>query len=303
MSLSLPAILVLGLAGALCVAILVWGLHLLTAKAQVAADLTSSGQKKAENNDEIFILHRITQRLGSPLQPVIKSRLTPRQLDRLAQRIETAGRPEGLTVDRYLARKGGETMLYGGLALVLLFRDYTIFALLLLGFTFMTELMLMSERNKRQEQIQKQLPDFLDVLAVTVGAGLSFRQALARVCESMPGLLADEFRNALHQMDLGTGRREAFKALRQRNNNESLGRFVTALQQAEELGAPLADALVTISNDVRRDDAQFLRRKAQKVAPRVTGVTAATMLPGLLLVIGGGMFLGLEIDFSMFSEG
>ncbi|GAA1082178.1 type II secretion system F family protein [Nocardiopsis composta] len=303
MSLSLPVILLLGLAAAMCVGLLVWGLHLLTAKAQVAADLTAEAPKSSGDEDQIFILHRITQRLGSPLLPAIKERLKPEQLQSLQSRIDAAGRPEALTVDRYLSRKAGEVMLYGGLAIVMLLQGRMLFAFLALGFTFMTELTLVSERNKRQEQIQKQLPDFLDVLAVTVGAGLSFRQALSRVADSMPGLLADEFRLALRQMDLGTPRKDAFKALRRRNSNESLGRFVTALQQAEELGAPLADALMTISNDIRRDDAQFLRRKAQKIAPRVTGITAATMLPGLLLVIGGGMFLGLDIDLSFFNGG
>ncbi|WP_017622553.1 type II secretion system F family protein [Nocardiopsis chromatogenes] len=302
MSLSLPLILLIGLASALCVCVFVWGVHLLTAKAQVAADLTTGAPKKPMD-DDVFILHKITQRIGAPLLPAIKSRLSDTQLEKLHQRIESAGRPEGLNVDRYLSRKAGEVILYGGVAIALLIRGSTLFALLVLAFTFMTEMRIIADRAQRQEQIQKQLPDFLDVLAVTVGSGLSFRQALARVCESMPGLLANEFQNALRQMDLGTSRRDAFKELRKRNNNESLGRFVTALQQAEELGAPLTDALMTISNDIRRDDAQFLRRKAQKVAPRVTGVTAATMLPGLILVIGGGMFLGLDADFSMFGGG
>ncbi|MDA2811139.1 type II secretion system F family protein [Nocardiopsis sp. RSe5-2] len=300
MSLSLTTILLLGCAAAMCICVFVWGVHLLTAKAQVAADLTSAAPKKSEDEDEIFILHRITQGLGRPLLPTIKSKLSDQQLEKLDQRIQGAGSPEGLTVDRYISRKAGEVLLYGSVAVIVLIKGSPLFAMAILVFTFMTEMRLISERGKRQEQIQKQLPDFLDVLAVTVGAGLSFRQALARVSDSMPGLLATEFRTALHQMDLGTSRRDAFKELRKRNNNESLGRFVTALQQAEELGAPLADALMTISGDIRRDDAQFLRRKAQKVSPRVTGVTAATMLPGLLLVVGGGMFLGMDLDFSMF---
>ena len=302
MSLSLPAILLFGFAAALCVAVFAWGLNLLTAKAQVAAELTAKAPKK-DDDEDVFILHKITQGIGWSFLPLIKSRLSDQQLDKLRQRIDAAGRPEGLTVDRYLARKAGEVLLYGILAVVLLLRGSTLIAMLVLAFTFMTEMRIITERNQRQEQIQKQLPDFLDVLAVTVGAGLSFRQALSRVCDSMPGLLADEFRHALHQMDLGTSRRDAFKELRRRNNNESLGRFVTALQQAEELGAPLADALMTISTDIRRDDSQFLRRKAQKISPRVTGVTAATILPGLLLVIGGAMFLGQDLDFGMFSGG
>lgn len=115
----------------------------------------------------------------------------------------------------------------------------------------------------------------------------------------MPGALASEFQLALRQMELGTSRRDAFAALRERNSNEALNRFITALQQSEELGTPLTQTLHAISTDMRREDAQFLRRKAQQLNPRVTVVTAATMLPGLLLIIGGGMFLGSEIDLSV----
>ncbi|GAA2003065.1 DUF5936 domain-containing protein [Nocardiopsis rhodophaea] len=301
MTLSFPAILLLGLAGAMCVGLFVWGFYLMTSKAQVAADLTSAAPKRSKDEEEIFILHRITAQLGRPFLPLIESKLSFDQRQRLQIRIDAAGRPDNLTVERYLSRKAGEILLYGGLTVFMLIKGNILFAFLALGFSFMTDLNLYTEKSKRQDQIQRQLPDFLDVLAVTVGAGLSFRQALSRVADSMPGLLADEFRMTLRQMDLGTSRRDAFKALRARNKNESLGRFVSALQQAEELGAPLADALMTISQDIRRDDAQYLRRKAQKIAPRVTGITAATMLPGLLIVIGGGMFMGTDIDMSVFS--
>ncbi|GAA3754728.1 tight adherence protein C [Spinactinospora alkalitolerans] len=295
MSLSLPLILLLGLAGALCVVMVVWGAYLATTKTQVAAEPETAA--KAKKDDETFILHQITERLGRPfLRPVLEAVGEERRAG-IQVRIDAAGRPEDLTVERYVSRKIGEVLLYGTLAVLLFMNGSTMFALIILAFTALTDYALYSEARKRQDQIQRQLPDFLDVLAVTVGAGLSFRQALARVSDSMPGVLASEFQTTLQQMDLGTSRRDAFTALRARNSNESLGRFVSALQQAEELGAPLAQTLMTISHDMRREDAQYLRRKAQKLNPQVTGITAVTMLPGLLLLIGGGLFLGSNIDF------
>ncbi|WP_046471417.1 type II secretion system F family protein [Allosalinactinospora lopnorensis] len=296
MPLSFLLILLLGLAGAICVCLLVWGYYLMRSETQVAANVIATPKVAKKNEDETFILYRITERIGRPFLPLLQSMVDEQRTRDIQRRIEVAGQPENLTVERYLSRKVGEVLLYGGLAIFCLFNDQTILALVALGFVAMTDLMLYSAASKRQDEIQRQLPDFLDVLAVTVGAGLSFRQALARVADSMPGVLADEFRFALRQMELGTGRREAFQALRARNNNESLGRFVTALQQAEELGAPLGDSLVSISQDMRREDAQYLRRKAQKLNPKVTGVTAATMLPGLLLLIGGGLLLGGSVD-------
>ncbi|GLU47764.1 DUF5936 domain-containing protein [Nocardiopsis ansamitocini] len=292
-----PALtLVVGLAGALSVALFFWGAHLVTRKSDMTGEFIIEPPKKKA--DETFILHRITELIGRPFGPVVVEWLGEERQAKIQLRIESAGRPEGLTVQRYAQRKAGEVLLYGGIGLFFLVDGSPIFAAVILAFGLLTDLSLYSATRQRQEEIQKQLPDFLDVLAVTVGSGLAFRQALSRVSDSMPGVLAAEFRLTLHQMELGTSRREAFSAMRRRNSNESLGRFVTALQQAEELGAPLTQTLQSIGQDMRREDAQYLRRRAQRLNPRVTGITAATMLPGLLLLIGGGMFFGSDIDLS-----
>ncbi|RCV57950.1 DUF5936 domain-containing protein [Marinitenerispora sediminis] len=295
-TLTFPLILALGSAGALCVVLAVWGFHLATRESEVAADLTIAPSR--QKGERLFILHRITELIGRPFGAAVLEWLGDAQRAAVRRRIDAAGRPKGLTVTRYVQRKIGEVLLYGTLALLMLANDNALFSVVVLAFVGLTDLSLYLAAQQRQDEIQRQLPDFLDVLAVTVGSGLAFRQALVRVADSMPGVLADEFRLALRQMELGTSRREAFQALRRRNSNEALGRFVSALQQAEELGAPLGQALNTISLDMRRADAQYLRRRAQKLNPRVTAVTAATMLPGLLLLIGGGLFFGSDIDLS-----
>jgi tight adherence protein C len=68
---------------------------------------------------------------------------------------------------------------------------------------------------------------------------------------------------------------------------------VTALLQAEEFGSPLSQALIEISTDMRRSAAQWARRKAQRTTPQVTGVTTATMLPSMLLLITALMYYGM----------
>ncbi|PSK91314.1 tight adherence protein C [Murinocardiopsis flavida] len=299
-NLELPQILLLGVACTLIVLIAVWGFHLLTADNQVSAELETTTKKKPE---EIFILHRVTELIGLPFRGTTVKLLGDGMMRKIRGRIDTAGRPEGLTAERYAQRKAGEIVLYGGLMLLFVLSGQTFFGIIMLLGAVLTDLDLYSRRQKRMDQIQRQLPDFLDVLAVTVGAGLSFRQAIERVSASMPGVLAEEFRLVLQQMDLGTPRKEAFEQLRVRNRNDSLGKFVTAIQQAEELGAPLSQALMEISLDMRRDDAQYMRRLAQKINPRVTLVSTATLLPGLMLLLGGSMFFGLDIDWSTITGG
>src|SRR5437879_3003761 len=84
----------------------------------------------------------------------------------------------------------------------------------------------------------------IDVLAVVVSAGLGFRQALELVNSVYKGPWSDEIRIALRQMDVGVSRRDAFDQLRKRNRSDQVGQFVTALQQGEELGTPIARTLL-----------------------------------------------------------
>jgi tight adherence protein C len=137
----------------------------------------------------------------------------------------------------------------------------------------------------RQERIERDLPDFLDILSVTVRAGLGYRLALARVSEQLGGPVAEEMLVALRQMDLGASRRAAFEALRDRNASESLSGFVAAQLQAEELGVPLSEALTDIARDMRRAAHQAARRRAARASPRVSLVVTTLIVPGTMLLI------------------
>lgn len=277
-------------AAALLVLLAAWGYYLYTAPRQVAADVAEPTATR--QRDDTFVLHRITEAVGRPLVGTMLEWLGSKGQDRIEERISAAGRPEGLTVQRYVRRKCGEVLIYGLTGLVLLFTGHSMLAVIVLVFILLTDIELFMKARQRQDEIQRQLPDFLDVLAVTVGSGLAFRLALERTADAMPGVLAEEFRTALRQMELGTSRREAFDAMRRRNNNEALGKFVIAIQQSEELGAPLGQTLAEIGQDVRREDYQYRRRHAQRVNPRVTMVTAATLLPAMLVLVASGLFIG-----------
>lgn len=288
-------------AGALLVLIGCYGLYLLLSQTRVV--VRDPVARPAVKSDETFFLHKITEMIGRPFAASLLASLSDKRRHSIAERIEASGRVDGLTVERYVQRKAGEVLLYGSLAVLLLLSDNAMLGLVMLAFVGLTDLSMYVKAQERADQVQSQLPDFLDVLAVTVSAGMSFRAAVARVADSMPGVLSDEFVIALRQMELGISRREAFDALRRRNRNDSLSKFVTAIQQAEELGAPLSDTLVDISQDMRRADAQYMRRKAQRLNPRVTVVTATTLLPGLLILIVGSMVLGSDVDFGVILGG
>ncbi|MFC4492842.1 DUF5936 domain-containing protein [Streptomyces ovatisporus] len=243
-------------------------------------------------------------RLGMPLAPLVLRLMGRQRVDRKRRKIDQAGNPGGLTVQRYAARRAAYGLFGVLMALIGLSADSVLFAVLVLVFGFTAaDLAILQAIRDRKRVIERTLPDFLDVLAVVVSAGLSFRQALERVAEHYEGPWADELRITLRQMDLGVGRRQAFDELRKRNSSDQVDQFVTALQQGEELGAPIADTLIQIATDMRRTDAQNARRQAAKTVPKATMTTIAFLLPGTLLLIVATFVLGSDTDFGSVLNG
>ena len=109
--------------------------------------------------------------------------------------------------------------------------------------------------------------------------------AIAPRCSGWPsrsaGPAGEEILTALRQMDLGASRRDAFLALRARNESEALSTFIGAQLQAEELGVPLSEALNDIAIDMRRSAAQNARRRAARAAPRISLIVTTLIVPGL----------------------
>lgn len=244
------------------------------------------------------------RRLAAALAPRLRRLLTRRQLEALSTRIEEAGRPGGLTVDGFLERTALWVILVTPLALLLLAVGNVPIALLSLTVPVLMPLgSLAGAQRRRRERIDRDLPDFLDILAVTVSAGVNFRAALVRVAERFKGPLADEVNLTISQIANGLPMRDAFQAMRGRSGSESVGQFVSALLQSQELGAPLAESLNQIAADMRRDSAQRQRRKAAQTAPRVSLVTSVVLLPGALIFIIVGFIVGSDVDFGAFLGG
>src|SRR3954469_128123 len=237
-------------------------------------------------------------RLGMRYAPAVLRLMGPRRVARYRRKIDLAGNPGGLTIHRYAARPAVDGFLGGVGGLVFLLKGNLLPALLLLAFgAFWTEVGIWSAIRIRKDVIERTLPDFLDVLAVVVSAGLGFRQALDRVASKYEGPWADELHITLRQMDLGMSRRQAFAELRRRNDSEQVAMFVTALQQGEELGAPIVDTLVSLAKDMRRTDAQNARRKAARAVPKATMMITTFMVPATMLLLAAGLLLGSGTDF------
>jgi tight adherence protein C len=234
------------------------------------------------------------------LGPLLAPRVRVTRREAIGRRLDLAGRPWGLTVQRYIGLKASLLVLGAGLGVLYVLIGGTPLMLLLFGGLgwFGPDVLVAREGRLRQERIERDLPDFMDILAVTVRAGLGYRLALTRVSEALGGPVGEEMLVALRQMSLGASRRSAFEALRERNASEQLSSFVAAQLQAEELGVPLSEALNDIAHDMRRSAHQAARRRAARAAPRVSLVITSLIVPGTMILIFVAMLLGSGVQES-----
>ncbi len=255
-----------------------------------------SEERQREARNELSL----TERMGKGMVGPLRRALGGRGVGWISRLVHYAGRPDGVTVDAVLRRMGGMLLLMVPVSLlfVLLGVWYVLPLVLLLPFV-MPISRLAGLANRRREQIDADLPDFLDILSVTVTAGIAFRPALRRVATRFEGALADDVNLALDRLQHGASVRDAFEQMRDRSTSQMMERFVRAFLQAEELGAPLAETLKQIALDMRRDNAQRLRQKAGQAAPRVSLVGSVVLVPAAIILVLTGAFFGLDLDLDL----
>ena len=232
-------------------------------------------------------------RLGRKFSPLLRESLPRPVAPWLQRQVDLAGRPDGLDVDTVLARVLMWLIIVTPLVVLEISQGQpAIAALAVVAAIFVPLGSLIGKARSRRDRIDQDLPDFMDVVAVTVSAGIGFRQALGIVAQRFGGPLSEEMQTTLYQIDNGASVRSAFTSLRTRVDSESVTEFVSAYLQAEELGAPLVQTLNQIADDLRRAGAQRRRQQAAKVAPRVTLVTTIVMVPAAIILILVGMLVG-----------
>lgn len=238
-------------------------------------------------------------RLGARLVPTLRAAIGPSGLRWLNQQVALAGRPDGATVDTVLANAGLWIVILLPVIVLFVLQAQVLGLVMCLAVIVILPLSRLARaRRLRRERLDRDLPDFLDILSVTVAAGVGFRPALARVAGRFGGPLAEEMTLTLNQISNGASRRSAFEDLRRRTDSEPMSQFVTAFLQAEELGAPIVESLRQIALDMRRVSAQQMRRRAARTAPRVTLVTSLVLVPASIVLVLSGVFVasGFDLD-------
>jgi len=234
--------------------------------------------------------------IGGPIGRLVRRVLGTRGVREVEDLIERAGRPEGKSVKGFFDEVGYYTTITGLMAVVAYVSGLGLLVSLVLLFLGLGApfYILWATAAERQQIIDRDLPDFLDVLAVVVSAGLGFQQALDRVSQRYGGPLGEEMQLALNGMAVGESFRTSLGGVRERTRSESVDQFVTALLQAEELGSPLTQSLNQIAVDVRRESSETEKRRAAKAAPKATIVTIIVLMPPTLAIMVYGTVVAIR---------
>jgi tight adherence protein C len=225
----------------------------------------------------------------------IARRLTPLDSrDRLAKRLILAGSPAGWDAERVMAFKvlGGVAGVAAAGALVFAGWLTGPAALVVTGlFAFIgfvaPDSVLNGKVSERQREIRNALSDTLDLLTISVEAGLSLNAALSRVVQNVPGVLSQEFARMLQEVQLGVSRSDAFRNLSARTDVEELNAFTLAMIQADVFGVSIANVLRTQAQQLRLKRRQRAEKEAQQTPVKIVFPLILCILPALFIVIVG----------------
>ena len=154
-----------------------------------------------------------------------------------------------------------------------------------------------SRARKRRDQIRAQLPDALDLLAVSVEAGMGFDGAISKLIDHMDGALSEEFGLTLNEIRIGESRQDALKKLSARTDTPEIAGFTRAIIQADHLGISLGRILRVQATDTRQRRQAAAEEKAMKAPIKMLFPTVLFIFPAMFLVILGPAFLNLSKIF------
>lgn len=246
-----------------------------------------------EELDESFL-----QRVISPLADSMGSglvRLTPASLRRAVdEKLTTSGGFGGMSTDGFLLLCGFLALaLAAALGALALLRGVVlgkVILLVLLGLavgSVVPVILLNRKIRNRKTDIQKALPDVLDLLTVSIEAGLGFDGALVKLAEKMKGPLVDEFSRTLQEMRIGVTRREALHALGKRCDVADLSLFTSAMVQADQLGVSVGNVLRVQSAAMRQKRRQRAQERAMKAPVKMLLPLVGFIFPAIFVVLVG----------------
>lgn len=240
------------------------------------------------------IAARLLRPLAGSIGETIAGLVPRRRADQLRHRLLIAGVSAKVGPEEFVVLQGigaGAGVLFGLLAAQAAgyhgFGAVRMVAITVAMGVFGPVAWLRRKQDERQASIKRELPDVLDLLAISVEAGVGFEGAIEVVTRHFDGPLATEFGRMLQEMELGLPRREALQNLKRRTEVAELSNFVLILVQADALGMPIGRVLRTQATEMRLKRRAWAREKAARLPVKILLPLTLFILPALFVVILG----------------
>jgi tight adherence protein C len=293
---ALPLLIALAAAGGIF--LVFWGVATRSRGDAVQARLAQLGSMQAKTLEEIELQQPFFDRTFRPmavrLSGVGRRFTSAKKIGRTEKRLSMAGNPGDLRTVDFLGMKVVVAGVVAGVVLLLLgvvmgdmgFAFMVAIAGGIIGF-LAPEFWLTRRIKKRRKAVLLAVPDTLDLLTISVRAGLGFDAALGKVVEKTKGPLSDEFRRALAEIRMGKARRDALRDLAARVDIRALSNFIAAIVQAEQLGVSISKVLQVQSEQLRIERRQRAEEAAAKAPIKMLFPLVGCIFPSMFIVILG----------------
>jgi tight adherence protein C len=293
----------------LCLALIIYAVATqVEERSTVRASLRQLDEYQIENVRDKVLLEPLGTRL---VRPVLRGLLRVGQrfwptgyADSIRKKLAIAGRQDRESVDRFLAIRVltiAAIPVFGVLAfgvLPLKGRMPTVVFLALTACAVLgPDVILNRKMEERQNEIRKRLPDILDLLTISVEAGLGFDQALDRTIANVPGPMSDEFSRMLGETRAGSHRADALKALDERTDVPEVRSFVLALLQADTFGVSIGRVLRSQADEMRIRRRQAAQERAQKAPVKMLVPMVFCIFPALFVVVIGPAIINIRHNY------
>lgn len=299
----------LALLAAAGVGLLAIGVYLPRTGKDIVAERLAAFNQRPRSLEEIELQQPFTERVLRPFIRQLAEALSRFQqaraknkgqatqdvkgMEAIQRKLALAGNPYRWTPADYLGMKAFAALVLGGtLFFLMTIGGQAGYAILFGGIGagfgwFGPDLLLRSKTRTRQKQIQRALPDALDLLVISVEAGLGFDAAIQRLVDKREDALATEFARVLAEMRVGRSRRDALKDMVARTQVADLNNFVGAILQAEQLGVSVTKVLTVQADQMRVLRRQRAEEKAAQLQLKMIFPLAIFIFPALCVVIMG----------------
>lgn len=250
------------------------------------------------------LYYRVVKPLLTRIGSAGKHYMPTGRIKMIEKKLLVAGNPGGLTAMEFMVLKylggifaGGAGLLLGRLGGISTGKSLLILvAVALLGF-LLPDIYIRQRGNVRREAVRDALPDVLDLLTVSVEAGLGLDGAILKVVEKMKGVLPGEFRQVLQEVKVGKPRRDALKDMAFRLDVDELSTFIGAVLMAEQMGVQLSNVMRLQAQEIRSKRRQRADEQAMKAPVKMLIPLVFFIFPATFIVLLGPAIINIARTF------